>query len=190
VTLAMQFVPAAGLSPPGSISVAPSGIPAPLAPLEPGTPSGDVAPRPGAVINVWASAAPQPSAVATAITSKRCMDVSSALNADGSGQCARASRDKTLARWIGLDPPHLEMVEAARSCSLEIAEDGLRLPFAGTREQLAVGRRAVLEAQSCGNARRNGQAPIPAERYVVAATMQGGQRLSGAARHRRSEECP
>lgn len=144
----MQFVPAAGLSPPGSISVAPSGIPAPLDPLEPGTPSGDVAPRPGAVINVWASAAPQPSAIATAITSKRCIDVSSALNADGSGQCARASRDKTLARWIGLDPPHLEMVEAARSCSLEIAEDGLRLPFSVRRNAGAACRPAPRRPRS------------------------------------------
>jgi len=39
-----QFALDAGLKPPGSISVAPSGMPVPLAPLDPGMPNGDVAP--------------------------------------------------------------------------------------------------------------------------------------------------
>jgi hypothetical protein len=80
--LAMQFVPAAGLNPPISSSVAPSGIPAPADPVEPMIPSGDVAPRPDAVVPVWAAAAPQPSAITIAITSIRCIDISSALIAD------------------------------------------------------------------------------------------------------------
>jgi len=43
-----------GLIPPGSISVAPSGMPVPVAPLEPGMPSGEVAPMPGVLIAVCA----------------------------------------------------------------------------------------------------------------------------------------
>jgi hypothetical protein len=39
-----------GLKPPGSISVAPIGMPVPLEPLEPGMPSGDVAPIPGVTV--------------------------------------------------------------------------------------------------------------------------------------------
>ena len=42
--LEAQLAVAAGLKPPGSISVAPSGRPVPPKSLEPGTPSGDVAP--------------------------------------------------------------------------------------------------------------------------------------------------
>jgi hypothetical protein len=56
--LVSQFETGAGLSPPGSISVAPSEIPVPLfdplAALEPGMPSGDVGPKPDGVITVCA----------------------------------------------------------------------------------------------------------------------------------------
>ncbi|MDB5602905.1 MAG: hypothetical protein JWN71_4949 [Xanthobacteraceae bacterium] len=89
--LATQFVPAAGLNPPISSSVAPSGIPAPADPVEPMIPSGDVAPRPDAV---WAAAAPQPSAITVAITSIRCIDISSALMADVSGLSTRRNGTK------------------------------------------------------------------------------------------------
>jgi hypothetical protein len=61
--LVVQFKGDAGLRPPGSISVAPSGIPVGLfdAPdvLEPRAPSGDVAPMPPEVIAFCAWAAPQ-----------------------------------------------------------------------------------------------------------------------------------
>jgi hypothetical protein len=54
----LQFETGAGLRPPGSISVAPSGIPValfdPLDALEPSTPSGDVAPMPALVIALCA----------------------------------------------------------------------------------------------------------------------------------------
>lgn len=56
-----QVALGAGLRPPGSISVAPSGIPVPLDPfevLEPGMPSGDVAPMAGGLDVVCASAGP------------------------------------------------------------------------------------------------------------------------------------
>jgi hypothetical protein len=59
------------LRPPGSISVAPSGIPVPLDPIEPGTPSGDVGPIAGVVVEVCACAAPQLSRIADVITSHR-----------------------------------------------------------------------------------------------------------------------
>jgi hypothetical protein len=56
--LVSQFETGAGLKPPGSISVAPSGIPValfdPLDALEPGMPSGGVAPRPDVVIALCA----------------------------------------------------------------------------------------------------------------------------------------
>jgi hypothetical protein len=56
--LVLQFESGAGLKPPGSISVAPRGIPVelfdPLGPLEPGTPSGDVVPMPPLVIGLCA----------------------------------------------------------------------------------------------------------------------------------------
>jgi hypothetical protein len=45
-----QFALEAGLKPPGSISVAPNGTPVPLAPLDPGMPSGDVALIAGRVV--------------------------------------------------------------------------------------------------------------------------------------------
>jgi len=48
----------AGLKPPGSISVAPSGIPVPLA-VEPRTPSGEVAPIPGMAVVLCACVRPQ-----------------------------------------------------------------------------------------------------------------------------------
>jgi hypothetical protein len=74
-----------GLKPPGSISVAPMGMPVPLdavepsgrpvldavEPPEPGTPSGDVAPIPGVTIVLCASAMSQLSAIVST-RSKRC----------------------------------------------------------------------------------------------------------------------
>jgi hypothetical protein len=56
-----------GPIPPGSISVAPSGIPVgePDA-AEPGIPSGDVNPMPGAFVVLWATQASQPKARTTA----------------------------------------------------------------------------------------------------------------------------
>jgi hypothetical protein len=72
--LALQFETGAGLRPPGSISVAPSGIPValfdPLDALEPSTPSGDVAPMPALVIALCAWAAPQPSRIAATMRGK------------------------------------------------------------------------------------------------------------------------
>jgi hypothetical protein len=57
---APQLAPGIGLSPPGSISVAPSGIPAPFDPPDvPGTPSGDVVPIADVAIELWAWAASQ-----------------------------------------------------------------------------------------------------------------------------------
>jgi hypothetical protein len=61
----------AGLKPPGSISVAPSGTPVPVAALEPRIPSGDVTPMPGRVVALWAAAAPQPSRIITVTTHAR-----------------------------------------------------------------------------------------------------------------------
>jgi hypothetical protein len=57
--LALQFTVTVGLTPPGSISVAPSGMPVPLDPLGPNVPSGDVAPIAGVLIEVCACPAPQ-----------------------------------------------------------------------------------------------------------------------------------
>jgi hypothetical protein len=72
--LMVQFETGAGLKPPGSISVAPSGIPValfdPLDALEPSTPSGEVAPNPGTVITLCACAAPQPSRTTAAMRDK------------------------------------------------------------------------------------------------------------------------
>jgi hypothetical protein len=72
--LALQFESGAGLKPPGLISVAPSGIPVglfdPLGALEPGTPSGDVAPMPPLVIGLCAFAAPQPNMIAATMKGK------------------------------------------------------------------------------------------------------------------------
>jgi hypothetical protein len=74
----LQFKSGAGLKPPGSISVAPSGIPVglfdPLGTLEPGTPSGDVAPMPGLVIALCAWAAPQPNRIAARMRGKSLME--------------------------------------------------------------------------------------------------------------------
>ena len=76
--LALQFESGAGLKPPGSISVAPRGIPVglfdPLGALEPGTPSGDVAPMPPLVIGLCAWAAPQPNRTAATMTGKSLME--------------------------------------------------------------------------------------------------------------------
>jgi hypothetical protein len=70
----LQFETGAGLKPPGSISVAPRGIPVglfdPLGALEPGTPSGDVAPMPPLVIGLCAWAAPQPNRIAASMKGK------------------------------------------------------------------------------------------------------------------------
>jgi len=79
--LADAFDIGAGLRPPGSISVAPSGIPValfdPLDALEPSTPSGEVAPIPGTVITLCACAAPQPSRTTAAMREKILMKSSS-----------------------------------------------------------------------------------------------------------------
>jgi hypothetical protein len=76
--LALQFESGAGLKPPGSISVAPSGIPVglfdPLGALEPGTPSGDVAPMPGLIITLCAWAAPQPNRIAATVRGRSFME--------------------------------------------------------------------------------------------------------------------
>jgi hypothetical protein len=70
--LALQIAPAAGLSPPGSTSVAPSGMPVmlfdPEDMLEPTMPRGEVAGIPGVVIGLCACAALQPSRTAAAMT--------------------------------------------------------------------------------------------------------------------------
>jgi hypothetical protein len=77
--LVLQFESGAGLKPPGSISVAPRGIPVglfdPLDALEPGTPSGDVAPIPGMVIVLCAWAAPQPNRIAATMKGKSLMEL-------------------------------------------------------------------------------------------------------------------
>jgi hypothetical protein len=76
--LVLQFESGAGLRPPGSISVAPSGIPVglfdPLGVLEPGTPSGDVAPMPPLVITLCAWAAPPPNMIAATTRGKSLME--------------------------------------------------------------------------------------------------------------------
>ena len=76
--LVLQFESGAGLKPPGSISVAPSGIPVglfdPLDALEPGTPSGDVAPMPPLVIGICAFAAPQPNRIVATTRGKSRME--------------------------------------------------------------------------------------------------------------------
>jgi hypothetical protein len=76
--LVLQFETGAGLKPPGSISVAPSGIPVglfdPPDVLEPSMPSGDVAPRPGVVIALCAWAAPLPSRIAAVMRGKIFME--------------------------------------------------------------------------------------------------------------------
>jgi hypothetical protein len=76
--LALQFESGAGLKPPGSISVAPSGIPVglfdQLGALEPGTPSGDVAPMPGLIITLCAWAAPQPNRIAATVRGRSFME--------------------------------------------------------------------------------------------------------------------
>jgi hypothetical protein len=70
-SVVLQFETGGGLKPPGSISVAPSGIPVglfdPAGALEPSTPSGDVTPRPAGVIALCARAAPQPNRTAAAM---------------------------------------------------------------------------------------------------------------------------
>jgi hypothetical protein len=81
--LTLQFEIGAGLRPPGSISVAPSGIPValfdPLDALEPSTPSGDVAsgnviPMPTPVTALWAWAAPQPNRIAATMRGRSLME--------------------------------------------------------------------------------------------------------------------
>ena len=75
--LVLQFESGVGLKPPGSISVAPSGIPVelfdPLGALGPGTPSGDVAPMPP-VIGLCAFATPQPNRIAATTRGKSLME--------------------------------------------------------------------------------------------------------------------
>jgi hypothetical protein len=71
--IALQVALMAGLRPPGSISVPPSGMPVPLITLEPGTPSGDVAPIAGVLIVVWAWPVPQLNKTAAVITNNRRM---------------------------------------------------------------------------------------------------------------------
>jgi hypothetical protein len=67
----------AGLKPPGSISVAPSGIPVgKLEEVEPGMPSGDVTPRPGVPIVLWASAGALLNKSTAASTNNRRIDTS------------------------------------------------------------------------------------------------------------------
>jgi hypothetical protein len=75
-TFGLHVEPCTGLKPPGLISVAPSGMPVPLDPIEPGMPSGDVARSPGVLIVVCACAAPQLIRIAVAITSHRRIDTS------------------------------------------------------------------------------------------------------------------
>jgi hypothetical protein len=76
--LVLQFESGAGLKPPGSISVAPRGIPVvlfgPLGALEPSIPNGDVAPMPPLVIGLCASAAPQPNMIAATTRGKSLME--------------------------------------------------------------------------------------------------------------------
>jgi hypothetical protein len=76
--LVLQFESGAGLKPPGSISVAPSGIPVglfdPVGALEPGTPSGDVAPMPPLVIGLCAWAAPPPNMITATTRGKSLME--------------------------------------------------------------------------------------------------------------------
>jgi hypothetical protein len=75
--LALQIAPAAGLSPPGSSSVAPSGIPVmlfdPEDMLEPTMPRGEVTGIPGVVIVLCACATPEPSSTATVMRVKALM---------------------------------------------------------------------------------------------------------------------
>jgi hypothetical protein len=76
--LVLQFDIGAGLRPPGSISVAPSGMPVPpfdpVATLEPSMPSGEVAPRPDVVVALCAWAAPQPNRTAAAMRGQILME--------------------------------------------------------------------------------------------------------------------
>jgi len=74
--LALQFTVTVGLTPPGSISVAPSGMPVPLDPLGPSVPSGEVAPIAGVLIEVCACPAPQPIRITAAIASNLRIDTS------------------------------------------------------------------------------------------------------------------
>lgn len=77
--LVLKFESGAGLKPPGSISVAPRGIPVglfdPLDALEPGTPSGDVGPRPDGLITLCACATVQPNRITAATRDKTLMEV-------------------------------------------------------------------------------------------------------------------
>jgi hypothetical protein len=72
----LQFTVTVGLTPPGSISVAPSGMPVPLDPLGPSVPSGEVAPIAGVLIEVCACPAPQPIRTTAAIASNLRIDIS------------------------------------------------------------------------------------------------------------------
>lgn len=75
-SLALQIELIAGLKPPGSISVPPSGMPVPPTTLEPGMPSGDVAPTAGVLIVVCAWPVPQLNKTAAVITNNRRIDTS------------------------------------------------------------------------------------------------------------------
>ena len=76
--LALQFELAVELRPPGSISVAPSGMPVPpfdpVAALAPSMPSGEVAPRPDVIIALCAWAAPQPNRITATMRGKSLME--------------------------------------------------------------------------------------------------------------------
>jgi hypothetical protein len=85
-----------GLTPPGFISVAPSGIPAgDPAEVEPGIPSGDVAGRPGVAIVLCAEAMPQLNVIVARTSNKRFIETSSTpavarrLLDRGCGSCSR-----------------------------------------------------------------------------------------------------
>jgi hypothetical protein len=78
--LASQFAVTLWLNPPGSISVAPSGMPVPPDPFEPGMPSGDVIPTAGFITDplvvFCARTAPQPMRITAAVTNNRRIDAS------------------------------------------------------------------------------------------------------------------
>lgn len=75
----LQVETGAGLKPPGSISVAPSGMPVPeLDPVDefvPSIPSGEVAPIPDVPVTLWACAGPVPSRAAAVMSTKKRMEL-------------------------------------------------------------------------------------------------------------------
>jgi hypothetical protein len=85
--LALQFAVAAGLTPPGSISVAPSGMPVPLDPVEPSVPSGEVAPIADVLVGLCARPAPQLIRITAVIASNLRIDTSCRCKDE---RCARA----------------------------------------------------------------------------------------------------